>query len=55
VDAWRAGIIAKAAEPYRPQIHSWLAQELQREGYTQESKAESEIAGILQSDEAQLR
>jgi 4-amino-4-deoxy-L-arabinose transferase-like glycosyltransferase len=55
VDAWRAGVIAKAAEPYRPQIHRWLAQQLQQAGYSQESKAEGGVAGILQSDEAVLR
>jgi len=48
--AWREGIISKDMEPYRPQVHQWLAQQLQREGYSEESQVESKIAGILQSE-----
>ncbi len=49
-EAWREGLNAKAAEPNRPDIHIWLAQQLQHEGYDKESQVETSIAGILQSD-----
>jgi hypothetical protein len=48
--AWREGLNAKAVEPARPDIHRWLAQQLQREGYTMESRVEGRLADILQSD-----
>jgi len=49
-EAWREGLNAKAAEPERPDIHRWLAQQLQREGYDAESQVEGSIADMLQSD-----
>jgi hypothetical protein len=49
-NAWQEGIISKAMEPYRPQVHDWLAEQLQREGYVDESNLESTIARLLRSD-----
>ena len=51
-DAWREGIISKAMEPYRPEAHRWLAQHLRQAGYNDESRMESNIADVLQSDAA---
>jgi mannosyltransferase len=48
-NAWQEGIISKAMEPYRPEVHRWLAQQLQREGYGDESLVEQKIADTLQS------
>jgi 4-amino-4-deoxy-L-arabinose transferase-like glycosyltransferase len=49
-DAWREGIISKAMEPYRPEVHIWLAQHLQKDGYIAESLLEGKIAEALRLD-----
>ncbi len=49
-NAWREGIISKSMESYRPEVHQWLAQQLQREGYDEESQVEGRIAAILKTD-----
>jgi 4-amino-4-deoxy-L-arabinose transferase-like glycosyltransferase len=53
--SWREGIISKDMEPYRPQVHQWLAQQLLREGYAEESAVEGKIADILQYDAGAVR
>jgi hypothetical protein len=49
-NASQEGIISKAMEPYRPQVHDWLAQQLQRDGYPDESRLEANIAQLLRAD-----
>lgn len=46
-EAWRQGLVAKFMEPYRSEIHTWFAEQLQAEGYQAESQIETQLAQEL--------
>jgi 4-amino-4-deoxy-L-arabinose transferase-like glycosyltransferase len=50
--AWREALLSKYLEPYRPEVHEWLAARLDTEQYARESGAETEIARLLGQDAA---
>lgn len=45
--AWREAFISKFWQPFRPEIHEWLARKLQEGGFEEQSKAEAELARLL--------
>ena len=45
--AWQEALLAKAMQPYLPEVHGWLAQRLLADGYAAESRVEAEIAEML--------
>jgi hypothetical protein len=47
--AWRDALISKSLQPQDPQLHLWLATELQVENLPDLSQAESEIARLLET------
>ena len=49
-EAWQQGLMAKAMEPYKPEIHTWLEEQLQAAGYADESRIEAQIAEALSDD-----
>lgn len=48
--AWREAFISKFWQPFRPQIHEWLAGKLAQEGFGRLSADESEIARLLRAN-----
>ncbi len=47
--AWREAILSKFMQPGNPEVHTWLAQQLQQEGYANESRAETQVANALRT------
>ncbi len=47
--AWREAFISKFWQPGNPDVHVWLAEALQREGYNSESRSEAQITGALRN------
>lgn len=45
--AWQEALFSKSWQPYRSEIHGWLAQKLQQEGFIEQSQAEKELARLL--------
>jgi hypothetical protein len=45
--AWREGLSAKLEDASVPEVHRWLANELERAGYGSEAAVEREVAGAL--------
>ncbi|MGA7730772.1 MAG: glycosyltransferase family 39 protein, partial [Chloroflexia bacterium] len=50
--AWREAFISKFWQPFRPQVHEWLAEKLAQDGYGEQSRAEAELARLLSADPA---
>ena len=46
--AWREAFISKFWQPQLPEVHRWLSQELNAQGYQDESRMESMIADSLE-------
>jgi len=47
VYAWREAFISKFWQPFRPQVHQWLAAKLRAENFPDQSRAEAELAQML--------
>ena len=45
--AWREAFISKFWQPFRPEVHQWLAARLQAEGFPDQSRAEAQLAQLL--------
>jgi hypothetical protein len=44
---WREAIVSKGQEPEKPAVHYWFARQLSVEGYTAQSRVETQIAQAL--------
>jgi hypothetical protein len=47
--AWREALISKFWQPFRPQVHQWLAAKLQADNFPDLSRAEAELAQRLEA------
>ncbi|MEO8286912.1 MAG: glycosyltransferase family 39 protein [Chloroflexota bacterium] len=50
--AWRDALLSKYLQPFRPELHRWLAAQLQQKHFDTESQAETEIANALEAEAA---
>ena len=45
--AWREALLSKYLQPFRPEVHSWLAGRLQAANHPEQSRIETELARLL--------